>query len=63
MTTHNARIYHCQACGRVVHVDPQAPPPRCCGRAMTGAGEVSIRDDAAGLAEGNLIAADLPEVE
>jgi len=34
MKTHNAIIYHCLSCGSVVHSDPEAEPPRCCGQAM-----------------------------
>lgn len=49
MTTHNASIYHCQACGRVEHAELQAPTPQCCGRAMAIAGEETIRDDTAGI--------------
>lgn len=37
MTTHNASIYHCISCGRVVHAELEAEPPQCCGHAMTKA--------------------------
>ena len=35
METHNACIYHCLACGRVVHAELDAKPPQCCGQTMT----------------------------
>ncbi len=43
MKTHYAIIYHCVSCGRVVHAEPEAVPPQCCGRAMGNVVE-SIRE-------------------
>ena len=34
METHDAVIYHCHTCGRVVHAEPEAEAPQCCGQAM-----------------------------
>ena len=49
MTTHNASIYHCVSCGRVVHAESEAECPQCCGRAMAKAFAETIRDvDATG---------------
>jgi hypothetical protein len=48
--TRNASIYHCVACGRVVHAEIEAePPPQCCGQAMAKAFTETIREsDVAG---------------
>lgn len=35
MSTENIAIFHCLKCGRLVHVDPAAPTPTCCGVLMT----------------------------
>jgi hypothetical protein len=44
MKTHNALIYHCVSCGRVVHADLKAKPPLCCGHSMAKAGAETIRE-------------------
>jgi hypothetical protein len=46
MKTHNAGtfIYHCIACGRVVHAELDGEPPQCCGHAMTKAGAELFRE-------------------
>jgi hypothetical protein len=44
MKTHNARIYHCNSCGRVVHAELEAEPPQCCGHAMAKACAETIRE-------------------
>lgn len=49
MEIHNAIIYHCVSCGRVVHAELEAEPPQCCGHAMVKAtGETNHEDEAAG---------------
>jgi hypothetical protein len=48
MKTHNANIYHCVACGRVMHAELDAEPPQCCGHTMTKACAETIEGDAAG---------------
>lgn len=47
MKTHNVTIYHCLCCGRVVHSEPEAEVPQCCGQEMARAGA-----EAAGESEG-----------
>ena len=42
MKTHNASIYHCISCGRVVHAELEAEPPQCCGHTMAKAGAETI---------------------
>jgi hypothetical protein len=44
MKTHNARIYHCVTCGRVVHAEFEAKPPECCGHTMAKAFSETIRE-------------------
>jgi len=44
MKTHNATIYHCVSCGRVVHAELKAKPPLCCGHTMAKAGGETIRE-------------------
>jgi hypothetical protein len=44
MKTHNAIIYHCQACGRVAHAELGVAAPQCCGTAMTKACGETIRE-------------------
>jgi hypothetical protein len=47
--THNASIYHCVACGRVVHAEIEAEPPQCCGQTMAKAFTETVREgDVAG---------------
>jgi len=46
METHNASIYHCVACGRVVHADFEGEPPQCCGHTMAKAFTETIRESA-----------------
>jgi hypothetical protein len=48
MKTHNASIYHCISCGRVVHAELKAKPPLCCGHTMTKAAAETIREGNAG---------------
>lgn len=49
METHNAIIYHCIACGRVVHAEFEAVPPQCCGHTMAKACAETIHEgDVAG---------------
>jgi hypothetical protein len=51
MKTHNASIYHCISCGRVVHAELDAKAPLCCGHTMAKAAAETIREDnAAGKA-------------
>ena len=44
MNTLNAVIYHCHACGRVVHAEPNAEPPQCCDHAMVKSCEETIHE-------------------
>jgi len=49
MKTHNASIYHCTSCGRVVHAELEAEPPQCCGDTMSKACAETVREgDVAG---------------
>jgi hypothetical protein len=41
--THNAIIYHCVQCGRVVHAEHESGHPQCCGRAMGKSASETIR--------------------
>jgi hypothetical protein len=52
MKTHNELIYHCEHCGRVVHQEPEVPPPDCCGHSMTQAAAKTVFEDES---DGNLI--------
>ena len=42
--THNASIYHCLSCGRVVHAQIEAEPPQCCGYTMATTCAETIRE-------------------
>ncbi|MBI3866107.1 MAG: hypothetical protein HY290_29870 [Planctomycetia bacterium] len=44
MKTHNASIYHCVTCGRVVHTELGTEPPQCCGHAMAKAFTETVPD-------------------
>ncbi len=44
MTTRNAVIYHCLSCGSVVHAEPEAERPQCCGHAMVKAAAETVRE-------------------
>jgi hypothetical protein len=44
MKTHNAVIYHCLACGSVVHAELEAESPQCCGQTMVKAAAETIRE-------------------
>ena len=44
METHNASIYHCVTCSRVVHAEFEGEPPQCCGRTMAKAFTETIRE-------------------
>ena len=44
MKAHNAIIYHCLTCGSVVHADPEAESPHCCGHEMVKAAAETIRE-------------------
>jgi hypothetical protein len=53
MKTHNASIYHCISCGRVLHAELEAEPPQCCGHTMTKAcaetiGEIDVAKEKPG---------------
>lgn len=55
MKTHNASIYHCVSCGRIVHAELETEPPQCCGHTMTKSCEETIREgDVPGEAAGGL---------
>lgn len=54
MKTHNACIYHCVHCGRVVHAEFEAAPPQCCGHTMGKAcTETILEGDVAGEKPGS----------
>jgi len=54
METHNASIFHCVTCGRVVHAEFETKPPECCGHAMARAFTETIREgDVAGAESGS----------
>jgi len=42
MTTHNLIIYHCLACGAVMHCEPERDIPQCCGRPMIKAAAETV---------------------
>ena len=44
MKTHNRILYHCLCCGRVVHEEPDAQSPNCCGQPMTNAAAETVYD-------------------
>jgi hypothetical protein len=41
---HNRLIYHCLACGNVIHREPDDIVPVCCGSSMTPAAAESVFD-------------------
>ncbi len=41
---HNRVIYHCVACGSVVHREPDEAIPLCCDREMTKAAAETVYD-------------------
>ena len=45
MKTHNLIIYHCIKCGHLMHTEPDAEPPRCCGKQMVNAAAETIHAD------------------
>jgi DNA-directed RNA polymerase subunit RPC12/RpoP len=45
MKTHNAIIYHCLTCGKIVHRDPGLEVPSCCGKTMVKAAAETVVDD------------------
>ena len=44
MKTHNVIIYHCLTCGSVVHAEPEAETPQCCGHSMVNAAAQTVID-------------------
>ena len=44
MKIHNAIIYHCVHCGRVVHAEQESGHPQCCGGSMGKAASETIRE-------------------
>ena len=42
MKTHNAIIYHCLRCGRIVHSEAGPKPPHCCGKEMINAAAETV---------------------
>jgi hypothetical protein len=48
MQTHNASIYHCVTCGRIVHAELETTPPLCCGHAMVEMTETIHEGDTSG---------------
>jgi hypothetical protein len=47
MKTHNLVIYHCLACGAVMHCEPDQDVPECCGRSMIKAAAETVGNDEA----------------
>ncbi len=45
MKTHNAIIYHCLCCGKVVHREPELEQPTCCGKKMVKAAAETLYGD------------------
>ena len=45
MKTHNAIIYHCLLCGKVVHREPDLEQPECCGQKMVKAAAETLFGD------------------
>jgi hypothetical protein len=45
MKTHNAIIYHCLSCGKIVHRDPGLEAPSCCGTTMLKAAAETVVDN------------------
>lgn len=41
---HNRLIYHCLACGNVIHREPADAIPECCGVRMTPAAAETVFD-------------------
>jgi hypothetical protein len=41
---HNRVIYHCLACGSVIHREPDETIPMCCDRLMTKAATETVYD-------------------
>jgi hypothetical protein len=54
MKTHNALIYHCLCCGRVVHQEPLVAAPHCCGVPMTEAAAETICEAEGTAPEGDV---------
>jgi len=48
MKTHNASIYHCISCGRVLHAELEVESPQCCGHSMAKSAETIHEGDIAG---------------
>ena len=42
MKTHNACLYHCLNCGKVIHSERKARPPQCCDHEMVMAAAETI---------------------
>lgn len=42
MKLHNRILFHCLGCGRVVHAEPTAEIPNCCGKQMTKAAAETV---------------------
>ena len=42
MKTHNLVIYHCLACGAVMHNEPDQDVPQCCERPMIKAATETV---------------------
>ncbi len=61
METHNASIFHCVTCGRVVHAEFETKPPECCGHTMARAFTETVREgDVAGEEAGGHSVTALP---
>lgn len=46
MKTHNLAIYHCLACGAIMHCELERETPQCCGNPMVkSAAETVVESD------------------
>lgn len=51
MKTHNLVIYHCLACGAVMHAEPDKDLPSCCGRPMVKAAAETVKNGKSKVSE------------
>lgn len=45
MTQRNLTIFHCLACGAILHAEPRQAVPDCCGRPMVKAAAETVNCD------------------
>jgi predicted RNA-binding Zn-ribbon protein involved in translation (DUF1610 family) len=49
MQTHNASIYHCVSCGRIMHAELESAPLSCCGQTMVEVRETIQEGETQGI--------------